>query len=195
MRTTWPAPERNKGPLLEQLRRVLPDGATVLEIASGTGQHVAWFAAALPGTTWHPTDVDPDHLASIEAWREGLANVHPARRFDVLADPWPDVHPDAVLASNLVHIAPWEVAEALVRGVAAALRSGGLLLLYGPYKRSGAHTAPSNEAFDAGLRARDPRWGVRDLEAVARLAEASGLAHEETVQMPANNLFLVFRKR
>lgn len=195
MRKTWPAPERNKGPILAELERLLPPGALVLEIASGTGQHVAHFAAALPGTTWQPSDVDPENVASIDAWREGLPGVRPPLRFDVLADPWPDLEPDVVLASNLVHIAPWEVTEALVRGAGRALRPGGLLVLYGPYKVAGAHTAPSNAAFDEDLRARDPRWGVRDLEAVLALAEASGLDHVETVRMPANNLLVALRKR
>lgn len=194
MRRTWPAPERNKGPILGQLRRFLPPRARVLEVASGTGQHVAHFAAALPDTTWQPTDVDPEHLASIAAWCEGLPNVLPPRRFDVLSDPWPDPHPEVVFASNLVHVAPWAVAEALVQGAGHTLPTQGLLVLYGPYRVGGAHTAPSNEAFDADLRTRDPRWGVRDVEAVEALADAAGLARVERVRMPANNLLVVFRK-
>lgn len=197
MKQTWGAPERNKEPILAVLRRVLPASGVVFEVASGTGQHVAWFAAALTGITWQPTERDVSLLPSIRAWAEGLPNVLPPVPFDVLDDPWPlpdDRRVDAVLASNLVHISPWEVSEALLRGAAEALKPGGLLLLYGPYRVDGAHTAPSNAAFDADLRARDPRWGVRDVGEVRGAAEPVGLVLEEVVTMPANNLTLVFRR-
>lgn len=194
MRKTWPAPERNKEPILQELRRVLPDGATVLEFASGTGQHAAHFAAALPPITWQTTERDAELFSSIEAWCEGLPNVRPPLLFEVGRDPWPEVEADVVVAINLVHIMPWEATEALVRGAAENLPSGGLLVLYGPYRVGGRHTAPSNAAFDAELRSRDPRWGVRDLEAVRTLAERHGMTQEPPVSMPANNLFVVFRK-
>ncbi|MEZ4218209.1 MAG: DUF938 domain-containing protein [Myxococcota bacterium] len=197
-----PAAARNREPLLAVLRRALadlPPGARVLELASGSGEHVAHFARALPDLAFQPTDVDDDALASIDAWRahEGLANVAPARRLDVHDDDW-GVGDGflAVLCSNLVHIAPWSATLALLRGTARVLAhdARARLVLYGPYRRFGAHTAPSNEAFDASLRARDPRFGVRDLEAVERAARECGLALGEVVAMPANNFAPWFRR-
>ena len=188
------AAERNQEPILEVLARVLPAKGLVLEIASGTGQHVARFARALPALEWQPSDPDPDHLESIRAWIEGLANVRAPLDLDVLRKPWPIRRADAVFCANMIHVAPWAATEALVAGAGEVLGAGGLLILYGPFKRDGQHTAPSNAAFDANLRAQDPAWGVRDLEAVAALAAAAGFAPPLFQAMPANNLSLWFAR-
>jgi SAM-dependent methyltransferase len=191
-----PAAEQNKGPILEVLRRVLPRDGLVLEIASGTGQHVVYFAAALPALTWQPSEPDEDLRRSISAriGAEHLTNVAAPLALDVFDSPWPVDRADAMVCINLVHITPWATTEALLTGAGQVLADDGVLLMYGPYRRFGAHTAPSNEAFDAALRRRDPAWGVRDLEAVARIAEARELTLVEVVDMPANNFSLVFRK-
>jgi SAM-dependent methyltransferase len=194
-RRNAPAAERNKEPILEVLRRVLPPSGLVLEIASGTGQHVTHFAGALPGLQWQPSDPDPAHLESIRAWADELPNVREPLVLDVRRRPWPIERADALICSNMIHIAPWAAAEALVAGSADLLGPGGALFIYGPFRRFGGHTAPSNEAFDAQLRARDPQWGVRDLEAVETLAQAAGLVLEEVVEMPANNLSVLFRQQ
>jgi SAM-dependent methyltransferase len=192
---TWPAPERNKEPILEVLRRVLPERGTVLEIASGTGQHVVHFAAALPGLAWQPSDPGPRHRASIAARLEAarLPNVAPPLDLDVRLHPWPVSHADALVCINMIHIAPWEATLALLAGGAEVLAGGGLLYLYGPFRREGRHTAPSNEAFDEGLRQQDPAWGVRNLEDVVEAAERQGFGLEQVVPMPANNLSVLFR--
>jgi SAM-dependent methyltransferase len=191
-----PAAARNREPILDVLKRHLPARGLVLEVASGTGEHVAHFAQACPHLAFQPSDPDPAHRASTDAWAAalGLANVRPAIALDVTAEVWPVESADALLCSNMIHIAPWAAAIGLMRGAGRVLPPGGLLFLYGPYKRGGQHTAPSNAAFDAGLRAQNPAWGVRDLEAVASLAADNGLAQPTIVQMPANNLSLVFRK-
>ena len=189
-----PATARNREPILGVLRRVLPRSGLVLEIASGTGEHIAHFAAALPGLMFQPSDPDPGGRASIDAWAAaaGLANLRPALALDATAD-W-SLAADAVLCINMIHIAPWSAAEGLVRRAARALGQGGVLFLYGPFRRDGGHTAASNAAFDADLRARDPSWGIRDLEAVAALAIAEGFGAPEIAAMPANNLSLTFRR-
>jgi SAM-dependent methyltransferase len=168
----------------------------VLEVASGSGEHVVHLAQAFPDLQFQPSDPDPDARASIDAWRAALelSNVRPAIALDTTAEPWPIEAADAVLCINMVHIAPWAAAEGLVRGARRLLPPRGLLYLYGPYKRGGRHTAPSNEAFDRSLRAQNPGWGVRDLEAVVALAEAAGFAPPIVEQMPANNLSLILRK-
>lgn len=193
MKKIWPAAERNKQPILDQLVGVLPARGLVLEIASGTGQHAAFFAAALPGLTWQPTDLDPENLASIAAYRDesGAPNLRPPIPLDVTA-PWPIEAADAMYVANLVHIAPWEVALALLAGAARVLPAGAPLVLYGPYRRDDVPFAPSNEAFDADLRARDPRWGVRRLEDVT--AAAVGFRLDRVVEMPANNVLVVLRR-
>jgi cyclopropane fatty-acyl-phospholipid synthase-like methyltransferase len=200
MRRTAPAAERNKQPIAEVLGRVLAplrrSGGTVLEIASGTGQHVVHLAATLPSLRFVPSDLDPSARASIEAWREqtGLPNVEVPVELDATAPRWPVEVADAIVCINMIHIAPWEACEGLMRGAARILPQGGVLYLYGPFAREGRHTAPSNAAFDEDLRARDPRWGVRDLVDVERQARTTGLSLEETVAMPANNLSVVFRR-
>ncbi|MGZ8259067.1 MAG: DUF938 domain-containing protein [Caldimonas sp.] len=188
-----PAAERNRAPILAALRDVLPASGVALEIASGSGQHAAHFAAALPGWQWQPSDADPEALASIDAWCAGLANVRPALVLDVVQASWHGVPAsvDAILCANLLHISPWPTCAALMQGAARHLAPGGLLVLYGPYRGDGEAIAPSNAAFDADLRARNPAWGLRRLADVAREAEAAGLSLRERVAMPANNLLLV----
>lgn len=197
MKRHSPAADRNRSFILDVLRGVLPERGVVLEVASGTGQHAAFFAAHLPGIVWQPSDPDLEARASIEAFRAeaGLENLRPPLALDAHGEAWPVEAPlDAVVCINMIHIAPWSACEGLVRGAARALRQGGVLYLYGPYRIGGAFTAPSNEAFDATLRARDPSWGVRDLEAVTELAASAGLAREAVVPMPANNHSVVLRR-
>ncbi len=196
MKRRWPAPERNRGPILEVLERLVPDGAHVLEIAGGTGQHAVHFAAGLPMVTWTPTDADPGSLASIRAWRDEaqLPNLREPLTLDVSLQPWPLTSADVVVCINMIHITPWSCTQALLQGSDAVLPAGGLLVLYGPFMRAGRHTAPSNAAFDRSLKARDPRWGVRDLDGVTGVAARCHLSLEEVVPMPANNLTLILRK-
>ena len=198
------ATQRNRAPILEVLRRHCQPGDHVLELASGSGQHAVYLAPRL-GVRWQPTDPSEEALASIEAWRAAdprdpagasleddtpqAGTVLPALRLDVRGV-WPDVHADLVVCINLIHISPWSATLALLDGVARVGPRG--LYLYGPYRRGGAHTAPSNAAFDAWLNARDPAYGVRDLEAVIAEAAARGLALREVTEMPANNLSVVF---
>ncbi len=191
-----PAAERNAGPILDMLQRVLPPQATVLEVASGTGQHAAHFAAAQPGWTWQPTEADTRALPAIAARCAALATVHAPLLLDVLARPWPPAlgRYDAVYCANLLHIAPWETCAALMTGAAGHLVPGGALVLYGPYLVDGEPTAPGNLAFDADLRARHPAWGLRRLDDVAAEARRAGLLLEQRFDMPANNLMLVFRR-
>jgi SAM-dependent methyltransferase len=191
-----PAAARNRQPILDVLKQHLPARGLVLEVASGTGEHVVHFARGCPDLVFQPSDPDAAHRASIDAWTAalGLVNVRPAIALDVTAEVWPVAAADALLCSNMIHIAPWTAAIGLMRGAGRVLPPGGLLFLYGPYKRGGQHTARSNAAFDAGLRVQNPTWGVRDLEAVASLAADNGFAQPTIVQMPANNLSLVFRK-
>jgi SAM-dependent methyltransferase len=186
------AAERNREPILEVLRRVLPARGTVLEIASGTGQHVAHFAQALPALTFQPSEREPDMHASIASWCAGLPNVLPPLLLDVTHAPWPIERCDALFNANMIHIAPWPVCEALLRGAARCLAPEALLVLYGPFRIGGAHTADSNAAFDARLSGQDPSWGVRDLEAVCEVAATNGFVLRERVAMPANNQTLIF---
>jgi len=192
-----PAVARNRDPILSVLRRHLPAQGTVLEIAAGTGEHAAYFAPHFPHLTWQPTDVDADALASIEAHRAAAKapNLRAPIALDVMAPAWPIERADAVLSINMIHISPWTAAQGLMTGAAKLLAAGGVLYLYGPFKENGVHTAPSNDAFDASLRARDPRWGVRDVGDVRDLAKSHGFDFVERVAMPANNLSLVFRRR
>ena len=194
-RQSAPATARNRQPILEVMRRVLPGEGLVLEIASGTGEHAAFFSAHFPELVWQPSDVSASALASIEAWRkEGSAQLRPPLRLDVRDDPWPVESAQAIVNINMIHISPWEACLGLMEGARRVLAPGGLLLLYGPYRVGGRHTAPSNEAFDASLRERDPAWGVRDLDVVAAEAERRELAFSEKVAMPANNFTVLFRR-
>lgn len=192
-----PATSRNRDAILDVLRRELPSCGLVLEVASGSGEHVLHFAAALPDLDWQPSDPDPDALASIAAWRAGvgLPNLRPPVMLDAAEPNWPIERMDAVLCINMVHISPWEATVGLMRGAGAGLSRGGLLYLYGPYIRGDVETAPSNIAFDASLRARDARWGVRSVKDVTAAADAEGLELKGLVEMPANNLSLLFRRR
>jgi SAM-dependent methyltransferase len=189
-----PAAERNRAPILEVLQRVLPPRGVALEIASGTGQHAAHFAAALPGWTWLPSDPSPDALASIAAWCGGLPNVRAPLRLDVHDATWVGVpsRVDAIYVANLLHIAPWSTCAALMAGAARHLAPRGVLIVYGPFVERDVPTAPSNLAFDADLRARDPAWGLRALDDVDAQAHRAGLRRRERVAMPANNLLLVY---
>jgi SAM-dependent methyltransferase len=198
MKQTWSAPERNKQPILEVLRRVLPAKGVLLEIASGSGQHAAFFAATLPAWSWQPSDMDAENIASIEAWRTEaqLPNLRAPLRIDVCSAEWglgDEGQLDAVFCANMIHIAPWECCEGLIAGAARYLRTEGRLVLYGPFRIASTHTSDSNAAFDASLKARDPRWGVRDVEAVNALATTAGLHMTERVEMPANNQMLMFQ--
>ncbi|WP_159350987.1 DUF938 domain-containing protein [Roseomonas harenae] len=191
-----PSAARNRDPILAVLRGWLPERGLVLEIASGSGEHAIHFASALQDLTFQPSDPDPAALASIDGWAaaSGAANLRPAVALDAAAESWPLAQADAVLCINMIHIAPWEAALGLLQGSAAILPPGGPLILYGPYRREGRHTAPSNEAFDADLRGRNPAWGVRDLEEVARAAAERGFGVPDIREMPANNLMLRFRQ-
>ena len=189
--------DRNRGPILKVLERVLPKTGLVLEVASGTGQHVIHFAQALKGLSWQPTDTDAACRRSISAWlaTAELANVRRPLDLDVRELPWRVPALDAIVCLNLIHIAPWSVATALFAGAGLALRETGLLYLYGPYSVQGKHTAPSNAAFDSALRAENPEWGLRDLKDVESLAKDQGFDLAETIEMPANNFSVLFRKR
>ena len=196
MRRQAPAAARNRQPILDVLRPRLPAQGLVLEVASGSGEHVIHFAEALPDLVFQPSDPSPEARASIDDWVQMLAlgNVRPALPLDAAGNVWPLERADAVLCCNMIHIAPWEAAVGLIAGAGHILPKDGMLYLYGPYRRGGRHTAPSNEAFDLDLRRRDAAWGVRDLEAVASLAEARGFGVPEIIDMPANNLSLVFKR-
>ena len=191
-----PAADRNKEPILAVLKRMLPSRGTALEIASGTGQHVVHFAAGLPGWTWQPSDPDPDGIASIAAWatHAGLANVRPPTRLDVTAAQWPVAQADAIYCANMLHISAWATCAGLMRGAARHLAPRGLLVVYGPFLIAGEPVAPSNLAFDADLRARNPAWGLRKLDDVVDVARGAGLVLRERVAMPANNQTLVFAR-
>jgi hypothetical protein len=195
-----PATERNREPLLEVLKQHLPENGTVLEVAAGTGQHAAFFAPRLAPRWWLPTDLDEDNIASIAAWREEVdaSNLLSPQTLDVLAPRWSveaSVLPEpisAIVNINMVHISPWSCCEALFDGAARIIKAHAPILIYGPFKRSGEHTAPSNAAFDQQLRAQDPQWGVRNLEDVINVAEARGFSCGVVVPMPANNLMVSF---
>jgi cyclopropane fatty-acyl-phospholipid synthase-like methyltransferase len=197
-----PATTRNRDPILAVLARYVRDGAHVLEISSGTGEHAVYFAEHLPVASWQPTDPSPEARASIDAWAAHAAaraaahapRVRPALALDVTQHPWPITHADVVVNINMIHIAPWTACLALLDGAARVLPTGGILYLYGPYRRGGTLAPPSNAAFDESLRARDPAWGIRDLETVTEEAKHRGFALEDVVEMPANNLSVVLRR-
>ncbi len=188
-----PATERNRDPILEVLREVLPASGLVLEIASGSGEHAVHFASALPTLTFQSSDPDPDAVASIAAWgwEANLPNLRTPLQLDASAD-WAFDHADAILCINMIHISPWAATLGLLRNAARILSVGAPLYLYGPYRREGIPTTPSNEAFDQSLKARNPEWGLRIVEDV--VAAAAGFDLERLVEMPANNLSLIFRR-
>jgi SAM-dependent methyltransferase len=195
-RLYFPHVARNRAPILAVLRRVLPRHGLVLEIASGGGEHAAYFAQHLPDLQWQPSDADPDMLDSIAAHRDGAdaPNLLAPLTLDVAAAQWPLERAAAIVCNNMIHISPWTATEGLFAGAERTLPRDGVLYLYGPYKVDGRHTAPSNEEFDTRLRAQNPQWGVRDLTEVTALAQHHGLALAETVTMPANNLSVIFRR-
>jgi hypothetical protein len=192
-----PATQRNRQPILEVLLRLLPARGTVLELASGTGEHAVWFAQQLRPLVWQPSDADPAMRASIDAHAraQGVRTIRPAVALDVTERPWPVVRADAAVCINLLHIAPWAATAGLFAGAAEVLPAGAPLAVYGPFKRGGRHTADSNARFDASLRASNPDWGLRDLGEVDRVAQAHGFAPEEVMEMPANNLTVAYRRR
>lgn len=192
------AAERNSAPILAELKRLLSRQGLMLEIASGTGQHAAYFGAELSSWRWQPTDFDPASLPSIRAWCSELTNVLPPLQLDVLSQPWPRELPrtvDAMYCANMVHIAAWACTSELLRGAARLLSSSGLLITYGPYLENGVPTAPGNLAFDADLRSRNPAWGLRQLPMLEAEALAVGLHLQHRVAMPANNLILAWGRR
>jgi hypothetical protein len=188
--------ERNKGPILDVLARVLPTRGVVLELASGTGQHVSHFAKAFSGLTWQPSDPDAELRESIalRARAERLPNVNPPIDLEVTRLPWPLRTADALVCINLIHVAPWSATLTLFEGANALLQAQHVLFLYGPYRRYGRHTSESNGQFDSDLRAHNPEWGLRDLEAVSDVAGRAGFVLAEIVDMPANNFSLVFKR-
>lgn len=187
---------RNRGPILDVLRDILPAKGLALEIASGAGEHVVFFAAAFPHVTFCPSDPNAEARQSIAAWiaAAGVANVHAPLDLDVERIPWPIGAADAMICINMIHISPWSATETLFEGARRTLPEKAPLYLYGPYRRGGAHTAPSNAEFDASLRARNANWGVRELEAVAEVAHGKGFGDPHIVEMPANNLSVIFRR-
>ncbi len=197
MKREAPAAARNRQPILDVLRTCLPATGLVLEVASGTGEHAVHFAQALPALVFQPTDPGVEQRASIDDWTQtlGLPNVRPALALDASAEPWPVDRADAVICINMIHIAPWSAAVGLMRGAARLLAPGSVLFLYGPYHRDGRPTSPGNEAFDQSLRQQNAAWGIRDLEDVTALGEREGFAVDRAVDMPANNLSVVFRRR
>ncbi len=189
-----PATLRNRDAIADVLRRFLPGSGVVLEVASGTGEHIVHFAGLFSGLSWQPSDPDPAALASIAAWSQdyGGANLRPALLLDAATPRWPVDRADAILCCNMIHIAPWTACVGLMRGAAACLAPGGRLFLYGPFLEDDVPTAASNLAFDESLRARNAAWGVRHLNDVAAAAARHGLALEHKLAMPANNLMLLF---
>ena len=193
----YPATRRNREPIRDALANVLPPKGLVLEIASGSGEHAAFFAPAFPGVIWQPSDREPSLLASIRAHAAAAAaaNIRPPVLLDIDRSPWPVTAADAVIAINMLHVAPSTAGAALFAGAAAILPPRAPVFLYGPFKRAGRHTAPSNDAFDRSLRTQDARWGVRDLDDVAAVAAGHGFVLDHVIDMPANNLGIVFRMR
>jgi hypothetical protein len=195
MKRTAPATERNREPIAAVLKEVLPASGLVLEIASGTGEHSAFFAPLFPALLWQPSDPDPEAVLSIRAWREEAKadNLLEPLKLDAAAEEWPVSRADAILCINMVHISPWGATKGLMRGSGRLLGAGAPLILYGPYRRAGVPTAPSNDAFDSSLRARNPEWGLRDLGKVEAEAALHGLRFDRLFEMPANNVTAVFR--
>ena len=196
LRRWAPATLRNREPILELLRKIVPASGRVLEVASGTGEHIVYFARHLPNLQWQPSDASLSARQSIRAWAdaEHLPNVDEPLELDAAHSNWPVDQAAAVICINMIHISPWEATVGLMRGASRVLPGGGPLYLYGPVRRSDRPLEPSNEAFDRDLRDRDPAWGLRELDNVIACGSQYGLMFEECVDMPANNLSIVFRK-
>ena len=196
MKRTAPAAARNSAPIAEVLAQELPASGTVLELASGTGEHAVFMARRFLDIAWQPTDPDTDALGSIAGWAEeaGLANLKPPLELDARSPVWPIANADAVVCSNMVHISPWEASEGLFEGASRLLDKGAPLILYGPYLEDDVETAPSNLAFDESLKARNPEWGIRNIAAMDKLAARIGFARTARYEVPANNLTLVYRR-
>ncbi|MDJ0600287.1 MAG: DUF938 domain-containing protein [Crocosphaera sp.] len=196
-----PATQRNREPILEVLLRVLPSSGDILEIASGTGEHCIFFAPAFSPRQWIPSDPNPTARNSIEAWRQEslIENIQPPLNINAADSMWKieehQLNITTIVNINMIHISPWEACLGLLEGAKRILPSRGILYLYGPYKQGGKHTAPSNESFDKSLLSQNPEWGVRDLEDVIKIAEGKGLIFKEKVEMPANNLSVIFEKQ
>ncbi len=195
-RLRYTATERNRDPILEMLRPILPAQGLVLEIASGSGEHIVHFAQALRGLQFQPSDPDLKALDSIAAWakHESVTNVLPPALIDASTDAWPFEKADAIVCINMIHISPWTATIGLLRNASRLLPKGGALYLYGPYRQSGVETAASNESFDQSLKSRNPLWGLRNVEDVAELAATRGFSAPEITPMPANNLSVIFRR-
>jgi Protein of unknown function (DUF938) len=191
-----PATVRNRDFILDVLRDVLPTTGTILEVASGSGEHIIHFARYLPRLVFQPSDPEPDALLSVAAWVKAanVANVRAPIVLDASQSFWPIASADGIICINMIHISPWDATVGLIRGAAVILPTGSPLYLYGPHKRKGFATAPSNEAFDRNLRDRNPAWGLRDLEAVVAIAQSVGFSLPAVTEMPANNLSVVFRR-
>lgn len=206
-RRSSPSSQRNREPIGQVLQQYLPGGSQILEIAAGTGEHAVYLSKHLAAANWWPSDISADAITSINAWREEeiSASMHPALVLDVSRPVAQTVQTlldagarstvfDAIVCINMIHISPWQATQGLMRTAGALLRSDGILYLYGPYKRDGQHTAPSNALFDTDLQSRDPQWGVRELDAVCELAYAQGFKLKDIVTMPANNLSVILQK-
>lgn len=193
-----PATLRNRDPIIDVLRTILPQHGSVLEVASGSGEHIVHFARQFPALDWQPSDASLPALASIMAWSadESLPNLSPPVRLDAASPPeaWPVASADAILCINMIHISPWVATLGLMEGAAALLPEGAPLYLYGPFRQAGAPLAPSNAAFDQSLKAQSTAWGLRDLDEVTRIAANVGLERADVVPMPANNLSVIFRR-
>jgi SAM-dependent methyltransferase len=191
-----PATFRNRDPILKVLTRTLPENGLVLEIASGSGEHAAYFTPRLKGLTWQPSAPNPESRASISSWAEeiqGYDLLTPVE-LDILVEPWPVLQADAIVCINMIHISPWAVTKSLMAGAGRTLRTGGILYLYGPYKVNGEHTSLSNQAFHERLKNLDTQWGIRDLTDVISEAKTQGLMHIQSIQMPANNQSIIFKR-
>jgi SAM-dependent methyltransferase len=196
-RLSSPAALRNRDPIADLLRHVLPQSGTVLELASGSGEHVIHFANLFPNLIWQPSDPSPEARASIEHWvkADAITNVLPPLDIDASSESWPVERADAMIAINMIHISPWPATQGLLKSAGQLLPTGGVLVLYGPYRREGQPLVPSNVEFDASLRARNPAWGIRLLEDVESVAEQSGLTLTSVTDLPANNLGVVFTRQ
>lgn len=196
LRFSSPSALRNREPIWDVLKTVLPESGTMLEIASGSGEHAVHYAARLPNLIWQPSDPSEKARESIKAWsfEMELTNLLPPLDIDVTSETWPIDRVDAMLAINMVHISPWTATEGLIRGAGKLLSSGGSLILYGPYKQEGREFVDSNMEFDAWLRNQNADWGIRQLEEVAELAGRAGLSLSSIVDMPANNLCVIFKR-